>query len=111
MEQEAWYVPAWLRAASAGRPANIGESLQQAVDPTVGAQGFSPGFSGFSRASLTLKMQPRTVSGAGLLPGTLPVLLSVWLERPMGLQWKGGVQGRGPQMGLISHPGPQVPSL
>lgn len=39
--------------------------------------------------------QPRTVSGAGLLPGTLPVLLSVWLERPMGLQWKGGVQGRG----------------
>ena len=35
------------------------------------------------------------MSGAGLLPGTLPVLLSVWLEQPMGLQWKGGVQGRG----------------
>ena len=87
MEQEAWYVPAWLRAASAGRPANIGESLQQAVDPTVGAQGFSPGFSGFSRASLTLKMQSCFVftlnsEGAIVFPSALspPLLYSSYNE-------------------------------
>lgn len=66
-------VPAWLRAASVGRPADIRESLHQAVDPTVGAQGFSPAF---SRASLTLKMQSCFVftlnsEGAILFPSAL----------------------------------------